>query len=187
MQVNDTHKGRNRTVILAVVCAILQVALAPNIGIANGRASFAFVFVACVALLVGGRTSVVAGFAAGLFFDLTTTGPIGLMALELTVAGYLMGMESRNRLVEDPGGSVQLSALAALAVAFVYNIAMLIMGQASSVADAVFLRALPTALLTFVAFLPFMYVLSHGAASGPTLFGGRSPRRQGGHFSSTRF
>ena len=44
MQVADKNRDRRGTLVLAIVCAVLQLALAPNIGIGNGRANFALIF-----------------------------------------------------------------------------------------------------------------------------------------------
>jgi cell shape-determining protein MreD len=138
VQISDKNKDIKGLVLLAVICLVLQLALAPNIGLGNGRANFALIFVAVIALSQGGGNAVIAGFVAGLLFDYT--------------------------------------ALASLGVSLVYSIAMLASGQTSSFVDAVFLRALPTTLLTLVAFLPFAYYYSRIKSSGPNL-GGR-----GGHF-----
>ena len=179
MQLGNANAMRKTIMTLAIVCAVLQLALAPNIGIADGRASFAVVFTACIAFLVGGRRGVIGGFCAGLFFDLTTTGPIGLMAFELTVMAYLLGSAGRNRLAEDMTGSVQEFAIAAFVVSFAYNLAMLMVGQASSFVDVLFLRTLPTVVLDCIAFVPFVYFLSR-TPSGPRM----STGRRGGHFST---
>ena len=40
MQVNDINKNRHDSLVLALVCFVLQVALAPNIAIANGHITF---------------------------------------------------------------------------------------------------------------------------------------------------
>ena len=50
MQVTDRNARRRITVILAVVCCVLQLALAPNVGIGNGRINFMLVLAACIAL-----------------------------------------------------------------------------------------------------------------------------------------
>ena len=67
MQVNDANRNRKVIAIVACVCALLQLAIVPNIGIANGRANLALVATACLALQIGGRTTVIFGFLAGLF------------------------------------------------------------------------------------------------------------------------
>ena len=114
MQVADKNRDRRGTLVLAIVCAVLQLALAPNIGIGNGRANFAIIFTLCVAFNVGGRRGVLAGFFAGLFFDLSTTGPIGLMAGLCAAAAYVMGQEGRNRMAGEFGASVAEFSIATL-------------------------------------------------------------------------
>ena len=174
MLVADKNRDVRTCVVLAIVCAVAQLALAPNVGLGNGRANFALVFSSCVALLMGGRRGVVAGFVAGLFFDLSTTGPVGLMAFCLTVSSYVLGLEGRDRMSGDLGASVALFSASALAVSLVYHLAMLLVGQADSVVD-------PTAALSVVFFLPFAYYFSRVRSSGSGLGSSRAAR--GGHFS----
>lgn len=163
--------------MLGVVCAVLQLALAPNLGLGNGRANFALIFSACVALQMGGRRAVVAGFLSGLFFDLSTTGPVGLTAFCLSVSSFLLGSEERNRMAGDLATTMALFSGACLAVSLAYHLAMLLVGQADSIIDVVVFRTLPTALLTVVCFFPFAYYFSRVRVAGPSLGGG------GGHFS----
>lgn len=174
MQVANRNRETRTTVVLAVLCLVLQLALAPNVALGNGRVNFALVFTACFALTHGAaRSTVVAGFLSGLLFDLSSTSPIGLMAFCLTATGYVLGQSAREQAVGDLASSVVSTAAASLAVALVYHLAMLLVGQTSSIIDALFLRALPTALLTLVAFLPFAYYFSRVRTHGPSLGGGR--------------
>lgn len=177
MQVADKNRDTRSTVVLAVICGVLQLALAPNLGLGNGRANFALIFSACMALHTGGTRGVVAGFAAGLFFDLSTTGPVGLMAFCLTVSSYLLGFEGRNRMSGDLAASLALFSAAALSVSLVYHLAMLLVGQASSIVDVLVFRTLPTAALTIAFFLPFAYYFSRMHVSGPSLSGGHFGKR----------
>ena len=179
MQVADRNREARTLVVLAVVCLVLQLALAPNLALGNGRANFALVFAACVALNQGGQRAVVAGFVAGLVFDLATTGPVGLMAFCLTVASYLIGLGGRGRMAGDLASAATSFAVASLAVSLVYHLAMLLVGQASSLIDVIVFRTVPTALLTFVAFLPFAYYFSRVRTSGASGLGGRSQRLSG--------
>lgn len=178
MQVKDSNRNKRSIGWLALACLVLQLAVAPNFGIGNGRINFALIFSAVVALTIGGRTGVLCGFLAGVVFDLSTTGPVGLMALLLTVSSFQMGMECRNRLSEDLGPSVILFAIHALVVSLVYHLAMLVVGQASSAFDVIVLRMLPTFFLTVLAFAPFAYIYSRGGGNGLDL--GRKSAR-GGH------
>ena len=176
MQVADRNRSNRTITILAIVCAVCELAFAPNIGLGLGRANFALVFAACVALTKGGRTGVICGFAAGLFFDLCTTGPIGLMALFATISSYFLGMEVRNKLATDSLRCVGEFAVSTLVVSLFYHLMMLVLGQGSSFFDAVFLRTLPTAVLTVIAFLPFWFVLARSGSVGSNL-GAHSGKR----------
>lgn len=171
MQVQDRNRTRRVTTALGIVCFVLQLALAPQLSLGNGHINFCLIYALCIALARGGSRGVVVGFCAGLVFDLSTTGPIGLMALLLTICSYVMGFEVRNRLAEDPESSYIQAAVACLAVSAAYSLTMLVMGETSGFLDALFLRALPTAVLTFVCFLPFAAFLSHKGRAGLGLSG----------------
>jgi rod shape-determining protein MreD len=183
MQISDRNRNKRSILALAIICGVLELALAPNIPLGNGRANFALVFVACVALTVGGKTAVLAGFFGGLFFDLATTGPIGLMAGCLTVVGYLMGAEGRNRIVGDMGASVIEFAIYSLIVSLIYHLFMLVVGDASSFFDVFILRTLPTWVLTVIGFLPFAWYYSRQMSQGPSLTTRGRHSRGGSHIN----
>lgn len=172
MIVADRNRDVRTVIVLALACGVLQLALAPNLALGNGRANFALVFSGCIALLMGGRRGTLAGFVAGLFFDLATTGPIGLMAFCLTVSSYVMGMEGRDRMSGDFAGSMALFSANAFFVSLVYHLAMLLTGHASSLVDVLFLRTLPTFVLTLLSFVPFAYYFARLRSSGSGLGGG---------------
>lgn len=183
MDLRDRTSSTRQTVILAVICAVCQLALAPNVGIADGRANFAIVFVMCVCYLGGGERAVIGGFAAGLFFDLSTTGPIGLMALLLTVAAFLSGGTGHVSFTDSPSDVGRSYLVVTAIVTVVYQLSMLFVGQAANFGDAIVLRALPSVILDCIAFIPFAIALSRvrpssGGLSTPTR------RGRGGHFST---
>ena len=171
MQIQDKNRQRRTTIILAVICGLLQLSLSHVIGLGSGHPNFAFVFAVCMALTRGGSVGVVSGFAAGFLFDLTTTGPMGLMSLLLTICSFVLGYKVRNVLAENPRVAYAEAAVAALVVSLMYSLAMLITGDASSIIDVVIFRALPTAILTFLAFLPFGFLLSRQSRMGMGLGG----------------
>lgn len=182
MQVKDASKNRVGTLVVGLICLVLQLGVAPNLGLGQGRMNLALVFAACYALSIGGRRAVWAGFFAGLVYDLSTTGPVGLMALLLTVASYFLGMEERNRFADGMPQNLATFGIAALGVEFGYHFVMLLMGQAGSFSDALLLYTLPSFALTFVVFLPFGYYFVREAL-------GARPRRVrrprgGGHYST---
>lgn len=158
MQVKDSGKNRRGVIVLAVVCLLLQVMISPNVGMGNGRFNFALVFAGVYALAYGGKSAVVAGFLAGLVFDLISTGPIGLMSGLLTVFSYALGTEERNRFSDGLVAALSAFGVGSLVVVLVYHLAMILLGDATSVLDLMFQRVLPTFAMTFVGFLPFAYV-----------------------------
>lgn len=182
MQVKDSVRSRRDFGILAAICLILQIAVAPNIAFGNGRANLALVFAGVASLMLGGRTGVLCGFVAGLIFDLSTTGPIGLMAFLLTIGSFVTGLEGRNRIADDFTGSLVAFARLCCSVTVCYHVAMLLVGDATSLIDVVFLRSVPTIILTMIAFAPFAYVISHETGSSLSL-GGRPSKSARSHGS----
>lgn len=159
MQSIDKNTKRRLTVTLAVTCAILQLAIAPNLPFFGGRANFMLILAALFAQLFGGRYGTVSGFLCGLFFDFCSTSPLGLMALFLTVCSYVLGREVRNKLADDTSISLTQFSIAALAVSSAYALALVLLGGAGFF-EALLMRALPTAIITVICYVPFVMVLS---------------------------
>lgn len=175
MQVQDKNRYRRATATLAVVCLVCQLALAPQLGPLAGLANFSLVFAVCMALLRGGEPGVLSGFLAGVVFDLATTGPMGLMALLLTVTTYLLGSEGRNRVADDPQLAWLQGAVACLLVQLAYALVQLAVGQSSSLVEAVVFRALPSGVLTALLLVPFVWATARQGHAGLGL-GGSSRR-----------
>lgn len=183
MQVKDKHKDRRGTLVLALVCFLLQVMLSPNVGMGNGHADFCIVFAGLYALMVGGRSAVFAGFAAGLTSDLLSTNPVGLMALLLTVFSYVLGIEERNRFSDGFVAPLSTFGLGSFVVICAYHLTMMMLGMSSGLGDLLFERTLPTFAMTFVAFLPFAYLQVHaGGKSHGLKSGGKSSGLGGNHY-----
>ena len=49
MQISDKNRDKRSIALLALLCALLQLALATNLGFGNGRANIAIVFAVTVA------------------------------------------------------------------------------------------------------------------------------------------
>ena len=62
MQISDKNREARGIALTALICAVLQLAIAPNVGLGNGRANLALVFAATVALTTGGGRAVLCGF-----------------------------------------------------------------------------------------------------------------------------
>lgn len=180
MQLKDRNTSRRDVGIFSVVCLLCQLGLAPAISLGAGHPNLALVFSALVSLTYGGDLGVACGFAAGLVFDLSTTGPMGLMTLLLTVMAFILGMETHDRLGEDVTMTLIPVAVSALAVSLAYHLSMLLAGEATSLFDVVVVRALPTALLTFVAYVIIGLLVARFRQGGAPRLGGPSLGRRRG-------
>lgn len=176
MQVADRNKELRTTALLAIVCLILQLALAPNISLAQGHINFALIFAALMALKIGGKTGTICGFCAGLLYDLSSTSPVGLMALLLTVMSYILGREVRDRLAGHFGPSMGQMAIAISIVSVLQQVFASILGQSSSFLGSFGFIAIPTIALTLLASLPFVYRYSRQQVSHASLGGERAFR-----------
>lgn len=93
--------GRVLSTIGAILAAaLLQVAIAPYIAVGGVVPNFLLLVVVTLALVEGPRAGATAGFAAGLAFDLIGSGPIGPMALVLTLVGHVIGSLQANMFAE---------------------------------------------------------------------------------------
>ncbi len=179
MLVQDTNRSRRLIAVMGIVCAVLQLALAPNVALASGHFNFCILFAGVVAAQVGGRPAIICGFLSGLFYDLSATSPIGLMAFLLTLGSALIGSGERSSSGEDSRTAFLSYVILALAVELIYGVMVLMLGQSSSFVDAIFLRALPSFLLDCLAYIPYYILSSRSSSSG---FGGHAPR--GSHLST---
>ena len=164
MDLRDQGSSNRPFIIACVVCAILQVGLAPQITLAGGRINFMIVLV-CMAA-AGGNPSrtVICGFLCGLFYDLSAAVPVGLMSLLLTVGSFALA----HSMAFQAGGTTASRSLMvgvfAFAVNAVYSIILIFMGLESSVIVAIFGHALPSAILTGLLAVPFV-ALGAGSVS----------------------
>lgn len=171
MIVNDQSQLTRRLVALGAVCFVLQLAVAPYLAIGGGHPNFCLVFAFVASLMGGGVASLLAAFVSGLFFDLTSSTPVGLMSLLLVVASYVLNPQDRDRLVEEPVRAARDSAFLVLAVELVFQLVLCLVGQGGSIVDVLFLRWLPASLWDCLVLVPFVVVYSHPASDVLTLGG----------------
>lgn len=179
MIVNDQSQRTRRLVALGAVCFILQLILAPNLAIAGGHPNFCLVFAFIASLLGGGVAPLWAAFVSGLFFDLTSSTPVGLMALLLVAASYGLNPQDRDRLVEEPVRAMRDSVGFVLIVELLYQLMLCLVGQGGSVVDVLFLRWLPACLWDCLVLVPFVVVYSRPANDVLTLGGSGKNSLQG--------
>jgi rod shape-determining protein MreD len=129
---------------------ILQVAVAPHLAIGGAVPNFLLLLVIAVALIEGPRYGTIAGFAAGLMFDLIGTGPIGPMALVLCVVGFLVGSLQDNMFAEGWRLPVTVVLVASLVTELGYWMVLALAGEAESFWTSVISVIVPSALYNAV-------------------------------------
>jgi rod shape-determining protein MreD len=134
------------TALVVLAALVLQVALAPHLAIGGAVPNFLLLAVIAVALMEGPKYGTLAGFVAGLSFDLIGTGPIGPMALVLCVVGFVVGSLQENMFAEGWRLPVTVVLVASLLTELGYWIVLAVAGQAEPFVTAFFSVMLPSAL-----------------------------------------
>lgn len=156
MDLREQGAGSRAFVIAAIVCALLQAGLSPQISIAGGRVNFMIILV-CLSVFSGNPTrAVVCGFCSGLFYDLSASVPVGVMSLLLTVGSFALVHSAAGQVGGTPGARGVTVGVFALVVNVVYSIILLFMGLESSFVVAVFGHALPSSIMTGLFAIPFL-------------------------------
>lgn len=172
MQLRDSSYSATHYRVLAVVAVILQVALAPQISIAGGTVNFMLVLAIVLSLTFDPHSAVFIGFFSGLFFDLTSSAPIGLMSLLLTVASFAVSSAAHGGLGGLTRESIRFAALALLAVNLVYGLCLFFMGVQTDFLWALFGHGISSTVLDILVALVFM--LFSGSGSSARSFSTRS-------------
>lgn len=183
LELNNSGRTRSAFIVTIVVCAVLQVALAPQVSVFGGRFNFMLVLTASLAISGDSRALVYIGFFAGLFYDLTGTSPVGFMALLLALMGYTVALMSRGLSSGLGMETVRVVIAAILVVNILYALGLYFMGIESNVLISVGVHGLASSVLDLIACVPLLILggqrsLSHG-------FSGRG--RGGLSYGGTRY
>ncbi len=81
-----------RATVLVVVAALLQVTVAADLEVLDGRPDLVVIAVASIAILQGPSAGAVAGFAGGFLVDSLGLGVIGSTSLTLVAVAYGVGV-----------------------------------------------------------------------------------------------
>jgi len=137
-------------VVAFLIAVLLQVMVAPYIAIGGVSPNFLMITVIIMALAEGANTGTVLGFIAGLLFDLLGAGPVGPMALVLSVTGYITGLVQENLFAEGWLLPVAIITGATFASEILYMIVILFMGTQTSLWGAFIGIVLPSTLYNAV-------------------------------------
>jgi rod shape-determining protein MreD len=133
-------------IALGLVAFILQIAVAPHISIAGVVPNFLLVAVCVVALTNNPTRSTIYGFILGFAFDLFSQGPLGIMALILTVMGYALSTLNRGSFESNWLIELFVAAVAIFLAEVLHAVALAIIGYDANIAHSLLFRALPGAL-----------------------------------------
>ncbi len=179
MELRDQRVGNNSNVILVIVCLILQAGLSPQVAICGGTFDFMFVLVFVMALRADVVPVVATGFLSGLFYDLTGSTPVGLMALVLTVCSFALAHSTGIRSTASTSNRVAGIFGYCLVAHVIFGILLFAMGVQTSVLFAIFGHGLATSVLTTLATLLFIALFPVSARSM-----GFSPKAGGTRFKT---
>ncbi len=165
MAYHDAPQTTRSLAILAIICCVLQVALAPQISVFGGRINFMLILAGVAALSEEPQTAVITAFFAGLFYDLTASVPVGLMSLLLSAGAFVLAHASGSA----GGGltplSIQFFSIFALAVSLANGVALMILGVEGSIVAALLSHGLTSAIITAIVAIPFMMIYRGSEAS----------------------
>ena len=147
------------TGIALLVAAVLQAALAPHMAIMGVEPNFLLLVVITLAMVEGPIPGAVAGFAAGLLFDLLGSGPIGPGALVMTSVGFIAGTMRANIFAKSWLLPVTVVFVAAFLSELTYGIFLAVIGVEAELLPLVWKIILPSAVYdTFLALLIFPWL-----------------------------
>jgi rod shape-determining protein MreD len=133
-----------------LLAALLQAGLAPYLAIGGVTPNFLFLVVVTLALVQGPTPGASAGFAAGLIFDLLGSGPVGPMALVLSVVGYAAGLLHEQMFAEGWLQPLMVLGIAALATEIAYGVLLGLLGEGAPFFASLLTKMVPTALYNTV-------------------------------------
>lgn len=158
MELRDPVRSTQAVVIAGIVAVILQIAFVPQIALGDGRFNFMLAFAGALALSGDTNRAVYVGFFSGLIYDLTSTAPIGLMTLIMTIATFILASTVGVAGSGLSGRLIQYIVVYDIAVCVINGIVLLVMGQASGIINALILRGLVSALMSALVTIPFIWV-----------------------------
>ncbi|MDR1358910.1 MAG: rod shape-determining protein MreD [Coriobacteriales bacterium] len=155
-------------IVSAVIALVLQLVLAPVITLFGVVPNFVLVVVIITAMHNGPVRSLVMGFALGLVLDFCSLGPLGALALVLTILAY--AVSSLNKGVFTGGIVVDMIILLAALIAgeFLISVIYAIVGANPEFLLSLVQRVLPA--IAYDAIIGLILMLIYNAVVGDTSF-----------------
>lgn len=141
----DSLRAFIPALIMAVLGMLLQAILANAISIGHATPNFVIAFAIILSALYPTFGSVVLCFAMGLLYNLTTSGPVGAMAMALTLLSYLMVQLFRRMEAPNFLFALGIVAITIFLAELFYGLLTAALVSGISVSEALGQRALPCA------------------------------------------
>ncbi|MDR0888440.1 MAG: rod shape-determining protein MreD [Coriobacteriales bacterium] len=158
---------------VSVIAFILQVVLAPAIAVCGIVPNIMLIAAIMLALNVNKTSAVVAAFVLGILYDLSSQGPLGLMALVFTVLVYCIASFNTDAFGDSPAITVVLLIISVVAGELFHAIAIALLGANASFLTSLLYKALPNMLYDFIIGIIVLII--------PMLFRGRSGKKSKGN------
>ncbi|HYM64774.1 MAG TPA: rod shape-determining protein MreD [Gaiellaceae bacterium] len=139
---------------LLLAAALLQVSVLWTIEVSNGHPDLLLVYVVVLALVRGPLLGAVAGFWAGLFFDVATFSTLGISSLLLTLAGYWSGRLGSIMSTSSPHPPLIAVGFATVAVALGSTFLHFVLGSTVGMSELLGRVLLPTLALNLLLAYP---------------------------------
>lgn len=185
MDFSTSPHGTSRPMIASfAIAAVLQIIIGSQLSLFGGNVNIMLALVAVLAVGGDPRSLAYIGFFAGLFFDLTSAVPIGLMSLLLTLVGFFAATASRGISGGFSMQSLVVVLISIVTVNVIYALALFFLGVETNLLISLGVHALASTVLTALAAAAMLALLPHAAPAH-----GRVPRmtmRSAGFRASVR-
>lgn len=132
--------------IIAIVVLLVQLIIAPYINIGYGMPNFVLCATIVLSLLDSRSPKYILFFLMGLIYDLSSSSPIGLMALTCLVISFILSLLNNIFENDSLGMQIALIVLGCFFGEFLYAILIIICSTDVSFPEAVLYRILPCGL-----------------------------------------
>ncbi|MGI6216642.1 MAG: rod shape-determining protein MreD [Coriobacteriales bacterium] len=147
---NNSGPSTKSIVISVIVAFLLQAMLSPNIAIGGISPNFMLLILIPISCAISQRASTVLGFFLGLLFDLLGSGPVGAMALVLTVTGFALGGMFKTLKIDGFVLWLIVMAVTVLLANFAFCIVVSISGYETDFLASLGLKMLPWTLYDII-------------------------------------
>jgi rod shape-determining protein MreD len=179
-----------RLALFGVLACLAQIVIAPNIRIVTAVPDLVLITVIIQAIRLPQTPATVFGFVLGLLFDLTSSGPFGLMTLILTLLALLVSSLNKGTFTEHWIVEMLLMALAALFGELLYGVISVLINPDLDFIGSLLAIVLPTTLYDAVIGAVILLIIhllggrdsgGYGSLGGGRSSGGLGGGRLGGH------